>query len=388
MDQLRVLVVAGPGLVADPDLLRETAEAALRDLGVAGRYAAAADPEALWTMLAGAGRDEQLAVVALPGPDPGARALLTAPGPHAARTVWCDLVRTGPEAVADGAVHQAGRGVEGVAWAVRHAVHRLRHPARRIRYGPDPDQWADLRLPVRPEAGPVPVAVLVHGGFWRSTWDADSLDALAVDLAGRGFAAWNLEYRRPDRHGWAATTADVAAGLAALEPAAADGLDLDRVAVLGHSAGGQLGLRAAADHGRVALAVSLAGVLDLAEGHRRWLGTGAVAAALGGTPAERPEVYAAADPLARLPLRVPQLIVQGRDDDPDLVDIARRYAAAARVAGDEVVHLERPGDHFAVVDPPAAIWHATAAELATRLRPVPGCGLSGRSGAPSASAEP
>ncbi len=63
------------------------------------------------------------------------------------------------------------------------------------------------------DGGPLPVAVLVHGGYWRSIWAADLMDALAVDLAQRGYAAWNLEYRRPDRHGWQATVADVAAGL-------------------------------------------------------------------------------------------------------------------------------------------------------------------------------
>jgi acetyl esterase/lipase len=361
----RVLVVAGPGLVADPDLLRETVEAELPALRVAGRYATAAGPERLWAELVAAGRDPRTVVVALPGPDPAARALLTRPGPHTARTVWCELERTGPVPVAGGAAHLAGRGVWGLAWAVRHAVHRLRHPARRIGYGADPDQWAELRLP--PGSGRVPVAVLVHGGYWRSGWGADLMDALAIDLAARGVASWNLEYRRPDRHGWAATTADVAGGLAALEAAAPGRLDLDRVAVIGHSAGGQLALRAAADAGRVALAVSLAGVLDLVGGHRRGLGAGAVAAALGGPPDALPEVYAAADPTARLPLGVGQLVVQGRADDPDLVDIGRRYARAARIAGDDVEQLELPGDHFAVIDPAAPIWHATADRIVTRL---------------------
>jgi acetyl esterase/lipase len=384
MAQPRVLVVAGPDLVADPELLRGIILTESPTLGVAGRYATAANPVALGAILAEAGQDRRLAIVALPGPDPRARQLMAQPGPHAGRTVWCDLARAAPAEVAGGAAHLAGRGIAGLVWAIRHAVHRLRHPPDRIRYGADPDQWAELRIPAgssAPAQGPVPVAVLVHGGYWRSIWGADLMDALAIDLAGRGFAAWNLEYRRPDQHGWEATTADVAAGLEALRPAAAGaGLDLDRVVLIGHSAGGQLALRAAADAraagagsaaadggARVVLAVSLAGVLDLVEGDRRWLGTGAVAAALGGTPAELPEVYAAADPLSRLPLRVPQLVVQGSEDDLDLVDIGRRYVAAARAAGDEVVHLERPGGHFAVIDPATPIWRTTADHIRSRL---------------------
>jgi acetyl esterase/lipase len=360
-----VSVVAGPGLVADPGLVRETAAAQCAALGATARFVAAPDPAAVAGALAGA---QSGAVVVLPGPDPETRRLMAAPGPYADRTVWYDLTRTGPVAVAAGAAHLYGRGIWGIGWAIRHAVHRLRRPARRIGYGAHPDQWGELRLPAGDRPGPPPVAVLIHGGYWRSVWAADLMDALAIDLADRGFATWNLEYRRPDAHGWPATTADVAAGLAALTDRP---LDLGRVAVLGHSAGGQLAMRAAADRGAVALAVSLAGVLDLAEGQRRGMGTGAIEAALGGTPATAPAVYTASDPMARLPLGVPQLVVQGRDDDPDLVDSGRRYVRAARAAGDQVTALEQPGDHFAVIDPAAGIWRAAAARIATDLG-VPG----------------
>jgi acetyl esterase/lipase len=376
-----VVVVIGPGAAADPGLSRQVAEAEWRALGVPGRLVVAGGVAGLWDVLATAGKDESCALVVLHGPDAAIRPVLVRPGPHAARTVWYDAGLPGPAEVAAGSARMAGRGVWGLAWAVRHAVHRLRHPARRIAYGPAADQWAELRLPGTRDGRPVPVAVLVHGGFWRSVWGADLMDALAVDLTGRGYATWNLEYRRPDRHGWQSTTADIAAGLAALpvppppgpggRPDAGTGPPLDpaRVAVIGHSAGGQLALRVAADAGGVALAVSLAGVLDLAEADRRRIGTGAVAGALGGTRQEVPWVYAAADPLARLPLGVPQLVVLGREDDLDLIDFGRRYFAAARAAGDDVVHLEQPGDHFAVIDPATPIWYATATELARRLRP-------------------
>lgn len=357
---MELLVVAGPALVAYPDLLRETVTTQCRALGVAGRFVAGADAAAVQDALASASTG---AVVVLPGDDGKTRRLMAAPGPHADRTVWYDLTRTGPVAVAGGGAHLYGRGVWGVAWAIRHAVHRLRHPARRIAYGSHPDQWAELRLPA---AGRPPVAVLIHGGYWRSFWGADLMDALAIDLTERGFATWNLEYRRPDAHGWDATTADVAGGLDALSTLEAR-LDLDRVVVLGHSAGGQLAMRAAADSGRVALAVSLAGVLDLAEGYRRGVGTGAVAAALGGPPDAVPDRYAAADPMARLPLRLPQLVVIARDDDPDLVDFGHRYAAAARAAADEVTELALPGEHFAVIDPAAASWQATVDQIRGRL---------------------
>ncbi|MEU7856037.1 alpha/beta hydrolase [Nonomuraea sp. NPDC049141] len=368
MTDLRLVVVTGPRLVADPALLRQIVATECDALGLPGRLEAAADGEALASLLLDGGRDDTRAFVVLPGAGPALRSMLTRPGAHASRTVWYDVTDTGPAEVAAGSAHLFGRGIGGLTWAIRHAVHRLRHPTRRIPYGPHADQWAELRLPPDHDARPLPVAVLLHGGYWRSIWGADLMDALSIDLAGHGYAAWNLEYRRPDRHGWDATTSDVAAGFAALATAAREHpLDLGRTAVIGHSAGGQLALRLAADVAGVALAVSLAGVLDLGEGARRRISSGAVPAALGGAPEEIPEVYAAADPLTRLPLGVPQLIVQGLDDDLDLVDFNRRYAARGQRAGDELVHVEQRGDHFAVIDPASGIWHATTAQMRRRL---------------------
>lgn len=343
---MEIVVVVGPRVVADLALLASVAEAAFAELGVPGRTVVARSVAEFAEIAGGDG-----AVVAVPG----VRSLSTP-----ATAVRYDL---GVEEPLPGITHLHGRGVWGLGWAIRHAAHRHRHPARRVCYGPDPEQWADVR-------GAGPAAVLLHGGFWRSIWAADLMDELAVDLAARGWTSWNLEYRRPDRHGWDATVADVAAGVAAAAS------ESGPVVLFGHSAGGQLALRLAADHNeaaggegwvgdhpRVVLAVSLAGVLDLAEGERRFLGDGAIPAALGGTPATVPEVYAASDPMARLPIGVPTLLVQGAGDSPDLVDVNRRYATAARAAGDDVTLLELPGDHFDVIKPGSALWAATMAEV-------------------------
>ncbi|MBE1585115.1 alpha/beta hydrolase [Nonomuraea angiospora] len=386
---IEVLVVVGPGVVADAGLLEEIAAREFAAAGVSGTLVHARDASHVLSLLSspeGAG-----CVVVLPGPSGEVRSLI---GRDLGAVVWVDVERADGVTAGEGATHLHGRGVGGLAWGIRHAVHRVRHPSRRIAYGPLPEQWGELYLPDLPDAGEPPVVVLVHGGYWRSIWAADIMGPLCADLAGRGLAVWNLEYRRPDLHGWDATTADVAAGLAALaaarapdeHPQSTDGaaaLDLTRVAVVGHSAGAQLALRAVADAAgeaaggahavaggaRVVLAVSLAGVLDLVEGDRRWVGTGAVGAALGGRAPEGRAAppYADASPLLRLPLRVRQLVVQGAADDLDLVDFSRRYARAAVEAGDEVTYLEMPGDHFDVINPATPIWQATAETIAQAL---------------------
>ncbi|GAA3429441.1 alpha/beta hydrolase [Streptosporangium sandarakinum] len=357
-----VLVVTGPALVADLRLLTEVADREFAALGVQGRVSPAADLPAFRDALESPGP-----VVAVPGSDPEARALFAG---HP-RAVWVDLTKPAapgdrfpPPASGPGATYLYGRGVGGLTWAIRHAVHRMRWPARRVPYGEHSDQWAEVRLPEGGDTGRAPVAVLLHGGYWRSVWGADLMDALCVDLAGRGFAAWNLEYRRPDLHGWAATTEDVARGVA-LAAGDAPG----PVVLIGHSAGGQLALRAAADDRRVTLAVSLAGVVDLVEGERRHLGDGAVEAALGGTADEAPGTYRDSSPMERLPLGVPQLVVQGGGDNLDLLDLGRRYARAAQDAGDDVTYLEMSGGHFDVIDAASPIWRATAGAITGRVFP-------------------
>ncbi len=362
-----VLVLIGPGAAIDEALLGEIAEGEFTALGVRGVITYARDAAAVRARTARRRGGSERAVVIIPGPDEGIRSLMREP---LGLVVWLDVWRADGVETGEGATHIHGRGLDGLSWAIRHAVHRLRHPRRRVAYGEHRQQWGELYLPERlPGDGGLPVVALVHGGYWRSVWQADLMEALCADLTGSGHAVWNLEYRPPDLHGWEATTADVAAGLKALTGLDAP-LDLDRVAVAGHSAGAQLALRAVADGAPAKVAVSLAGVLDLVEGGRRWIGQGAVADALGAPapppgPPGQPEpggpadLYAQAAPLARLPLKVRQVVVQGTGDDSDLRDFARRYARAAATAGDRVTYVEMPGDHFDVIDPRSPIWQAT-----------------------------
>src|SRR5688500_18780349 len=113
--------------------------------------------------------------------------------------------------------------------------------------------------------------------------------------------------------GWPGTGEDVAAALAALR---ADADLPDSLVLVGHSAGGHLGVWAASQPWGAGLAgvVSLAGVVDLAGAHAQRLGDGAVEAFMGGAPEDLPEAYAAADPALLRP-RAPVALVHGVDDD-------------------------------------------------------------------------
>lgn len=119
-------------------------------------------------------------------------------------------------------------------------------------------------------------------------------------------------------------------------------------------------------------------MLDLDVADRRWLGEGAVSAALGGRRTELPDVYCRSSPIARLPIGSPVAVVCGLQDNVDLLDISRGYAAAARAAGDEVTLLEDRGDHFSVIDPDSLLWSRTATLIESRVPPGPSAaGASG-----------
>jgi acetyl esterase/lipase len=226
-----------------------------------------------------------------------------------------------------------------------------------VSYGNHAHQIADLHLPVD-QTRASPVVCLLHGGFWRMPYGRDEMNAVAQDLAERGFAVWNMEYRRVgDGGGWPVTMEDVRAGIDHLATIARDGasLDLERVGVVGHSAGGQLALCCARDDkGRVPVhaVAGLAPVADLAYTHALSAGGGAVAAFIGGGPDEEPQRYRSASPIERLPLGIRQLVLHGTADDVLPVDVSRRYARAAQSVGDTLEYFELDGSgHMEFLDP-------------------------------------
>jgi acetyl esterase/lipase len=240
--------------------------------------------------------------------------------------------------------------------------------AVRTAYGSHPDQFVELTLPAG--AGPAPVVVVLHGGFWRAAYGVELARPLAADLAAAGFAAVAVEYRRVGSGGgWPVTLEDVAAALDRLPELPDSGrLDLADVAVVGHSAGGHLaawaagrdrlpgGAPGAAPRVRVAAAVLQAGVLDLERAAAQRLGDGAVQDLLGAEPQQAPERYAAADPVRLVPPGADLLCVHGTGDTTVPAEQSTRYAEAAAAQGVHVDVRLVPGDHMVLIDPAGEPW--------------------------------
>jgi len=255
------------------------------------------------------------------------------------------------------------------------------------RYGADPAQFGELWLPEGAAAGTV---VIIHGGFWRARYDLSLGRPLAADLAARGYAAWNLEYRRAlAGGGWPGTFEDVGAGIDLL---ATLPVDISRVIAVGHSAGGHLAAWAAgrdklpkgtpgaptggepSPAGGSVLAfvavtgvVSQAGVLALADCARERVGGTAALDLMGGGPDELPQEYRLADPMAVVPLSVPVRCLHSRADGDVPYSYSERYVAAATAAGGRATLTETHGDHFTLIDPASPDWAVAVAAVSELL---------------------
>jgi acetyl esterase/lipase len=264
-----------------------------------------------------------------------------------------------------------------------------RHAAdQTVRYGPAQSQVAELFLPK--SKGPHPVVVLLHGGCFLKQYEGFAqTSGLAADLAGRGYAVWNVEYRKLGEPGagYPGTFQDVAAAIDGLRAEAPKyDLDLRRVAAIGHSAGGHLALWAAsraklptgsplhaADPLKIGAVISLAGIGDLN-------GQGRVFALPCGDDtldrlldtAKRKQPFADTSPAELLPTGVRVVMVHGVFDPVMPPYTGRDYMLKVRKAGDSADVVTIPdAAHFDLVIPTTAAWKAIVAVLDHEMKALP-----------------
>lgn len=256
----------------------------------------------------------------------------------------------------------------------------------RIAYGSDPHQFGDLRIPGGPDRHPpvkptrakvipsepepapsgrervegpaFPLAIMIHGGFWRAHYDLVHAGHLCAALAKAGIATWNLEYRRvgDSGGGWPGSLQDVAAAVRFLPRLAKQApLDTRRLIAIGHSAGGHLALTLAAHESALNAVIALAPISDLRRAYELHLSNDAVVEFLGGTPSEVPEHYSQASPL-ELKITVPQVLIHGTHDDTVPVEMSRAYVEAKRKRGENARLVELDCGHFELIDPASRAW--------------------------------
>lgn len=210
----------------------------------------------------------------------------------------------------------------------------------------------DLARPAGP--GPHPCVVCLHGGAWKFGHRSD-VAGFTEQLAREGFAAATVSYRLAPKNKWPAQIEDVKTAVRFLRANAARyGLDPDRFAALGFSAGGHLAaLLGTADKGagfegalypaessRVQCVVDFFGPADLT----LYAETPGIEQAyfrpfLGTLFRDRPDVYKKASPVNYV----------SKDDPPFLIV----HGTADLIV--PVIHSERLRDKLAAAGVPAEL---------------------------------
>lgn len=247
-------------------------------------------------------------------------------------------------------------------------------PSARLPYGQAPSQFVELFQP--PGSDPHPVVVLVHGGCWLKEFAGiTQMRDVAGTLAAQGIAVWSVEYRRVDEEGggYPGTYLDLAAALELLRARAGEyRLDMARMVLVGHSAGGHL-VQWLAGRGRIAPTsplfaaqpfrirevIALGSISDLRtrqDSQMRICGVDIVK--LTGTArGARANVYADTSPAELLPNGSHTVLINGALDTESPPASAVDFAKLAQQAGDSVETLVLPlASHYDEVASASPAW--------------------------------
>lgn len=259
------------------------------------------------------------------------------------------------------------------------AILAASKPDAILRYADHPRGLAELRLPEG--TGPFPLAVIYHGGCWKTGIASQAYMApLATRWQQLGIATLNVDYREVgDGGGWPGSFTDWAASAKLLEEVAAKyPIDRARVTLVGHSAGalpaqwlarddGADGPVGARDGLKVRAAIVLDGPGDVGAERPAFDALcqfSAVDPFMGGEPERFPERYKAISPATIAPQLAELLFVQAKLPAPS----AATQAALATGAGTVTVRENAGASHFAIITPGNPLYEANEAAMLAVLR--------------------
>jgi len=221
----------------------------------------------------------------------------------------------------------------------------------------NPRQMLDLYLPEKPVGeDPLPVVVFIHGGGWQSGEKSGGGGKVGQLVASGKYAGASIGYRLSGEAQWPSQIHDCKAAIRWIKAHAAEyGLDPERIAVWGTSAGGHLVAMLGVSNGVEGLEGTIGDHLDQSGkvrcvldffGPTEMLTMGDHASTLdhnaptspeskliGGTLQEHPDLARNASPIEHVTADdAPHLIVHGSEDPmvpyPQSVDYEKRLEAA------------------------------------------------------------
>jgi acetyl esterase/lipase len=234
------------------------------------------------------------------------------------------------------------------------------------------------------KVGRYPAIVVIYGGAWqRGNPNQDA--AFSRYMAGQGYVVWAISYRHAPQYRFPAQLEDVRNALNFVKQHAIEyETDLNRLALMGRSAGAQLAMVAAYEPSelKIRAVVDYYGPVNLTTGYYQLptpdpIGSQAVLRSyFGGTPEEFPGLYHQASPInAVKPGLPPTLLIYGSRDHIVESKYGRGLAQSLTAQGNQVVFIEIPwADHafdsvFQGVSNQFALYY-TERFLAWALQPV------------------
>jgi acetyl esterase/lipase len=256
-------------------------------------------------------------------------------------------------------------------------------PLAPVRYDADiqfaAPNGAPLKLDLyRPtQVGQHPTVVMIHGGAWQHGSPRDN-SSISRYLAGQGYTVVAIAYRLAPRYRFPAQIEDVRSALEFIHQNAAKyEIDLNRMAIMGRSAGAHLAMLAAYPTKALATAspnmptfravVNYYGPVDLTQGYfdppnpdpidsKKTLN-----AFLGGTPDQFPNLYQAASPINFVrPNLPPTLLVYGGRDHIVQAKFGRYLSEQLQASGNIATFLEIPWAEHAFDALPSGISNQLA----------------------------
>jgi acetyl esterase/lipase len=205
------------------------------------------------------------------------------------------------------------------------------------------------------QIGTYPAIVSIYGGAWQRG-SPDSDDTFNQYIAAQGYVVWAISYRHAPAYHFPTQIDDVRSALAYIKQHAIEyETDLDRVALIGRSAGAQLAMLAAYQDPPfpIKAVVNYYGPVNLTAGYNDVPTPDPIESRatlrkfLGGTPTDFPELYYQASPLNTLKPNLPaSLLIYGGKDHIVQSKYGRDLAQKLRFQGNKAIFIEIPwADH-------------------------------------------
>jgi acetyl esterase/lipase len=201
------------------------------------------------------------------------------------------------------------------------------------------------------QVGKYPAIVMIHGGGWQNGSPNNNAE-FSQYMAAQGYSVVSIDYRFAPQHRFPAQLEDVRTAIAYIREHADElEVDVNRMALMGRSAGAHLAMLAAyePDAPPFQAVVNYYGPVNLTTGYQDPpnpdpIGSrGLLRDFLGGTPAELPELYKQASPWNYVNHAVPpSLLIYGRRDHVVQSKFGRKLYGQLQKTGNQAIFLEIP----------------------------------------------